>query len=649
MKDVKLISNQILDLTEEAISYQRQKESFLASFDTLFKNYQAGKLKYFEYEKEQKKLLGDKSKEGRLNEYNAYIFGLLKKIETLNQQLFYSAYNDTAYKNIAPDMHAHFKFPEMVKVEVKPKKELEKEIIREIEKPQIVAKPHPVKDLKLEEVKKPIVKTLDVAKELEKVAAEEKKMQELVKEEKKAVVETKDLLEEKPIEKPVEIKKKTVIEKVLAKAKPKVPPIEAPSPKKAAEAVMEKLKAPKKTWLDKAIDTFKPGPMSKYRAAGKEGISFGKFFSFDIIRIIRERSKPTGAIGKETKVGASMTRLETSRRREAAPDLVRADIEKITATALTEEAKRIRSILERRKALGLYKPTFFGALANIFSKRISLFLLDQFPDAFKSLYRQLRLANVKILSNTYINMMVLGITLNVFLAFIIFPIVFASQGLPGAAVAARTFFMLFIVAGLTAGAFFYYPAMKAKNRRRSINSNMPFAINHMAAVASSGVSPNRMFKLLAESKEYAEISNELDKIVNYMEIFGYDILTAVKSVSDLTPSPQFKEFFDGMISTTQSGGDIKNYLTQKADEAMSNYKLERKKYTETISTYSDVYTGILIAAPLFFVATLALVSMLGGKLGDTDVNTVIVIGTYMVIPFLNILFIGFLEYSQPEV
>ena len=131
--------------------------------------------------------------------------------------------------------------------------------------------------------------------------------------------------------------------------------------------------------------------------------------------------------------------------------------------------------------------------------------------------------------------------------------------------------------------------------------------------------------------------------------FGYDILTALRAVALVTPSQQFKEFIDGFVSTIETGGDIKEFLTQKSQEALLNYRLERQKYVESLGTYSDIYTGVLIAAPLFFVVALSLVSVLGGKIGGVSVNTIITIGTYLVIPAMNILFIIFLELNQPEI
>ena len=103
-----------------------------------------------------------------------------------------------------------------------------------------------------------------------------------------------------------------------------------------------------------------------------------------------------------------------------------------------------------------------------------------------------------------------------------------------------------------------------------------------------------------------------------------------------------------MKNVLDSIGDLSVYLKQKTADAMLAYELERQKYTETISTYSDIYTGILIAAPLFFIVALSLVSMLGGTIAGLEINTVIVLGAYVVIPALNILFIIFLQVTQPE-
>jgi len=318
-------------------------------------------------------------------------------------------------------------------------------------------------------------------------------------------------------------------------------------------------------------------------------------------------------------------------------------------TAIAEEAERIKKIMEGRSELKVYKPSFLGSISNIAVKKLSYFFITKFPDVFRYLYNALRLANIQMLSNTYVNIMILVSVLSSTLSLIVFFLFFLAIGNPIGMVIGKTIFMTILAVALTIVTFYAYPFAKIKSRRRSIKANLPFAVNHMAAVASSGVSPSRMFALIARSKEYGEITTEMEKVVEFIEIFGYDFVTALRSIASTTPSPDFKDFLDGMVSSIESGSDLKAYMGEKSREAMGNYELERKKFTETVSTYSDVYTGLLIAAPLFFVAALSLVSLLGGAIGGIAVNTLMVLGTYLVIPLLNVLFLVFLEITQPEI
>ena len=111
---------------------------------------------------------------------------------------------------------------------------------------------------------------------------------------------------------------------------------------------------------------------------------------------------------------------------------------------------------------------------------------------------------------------------------------------------------------------------------------------------------------------------------------------------------RFKDVLDGIVNTITSGGDLKEYLNAMADEALTTYKLERQKAVEQIGTYSDIYTTILIAAPLLFFVTLAIIQTMGGELGGISVATISSFGTYLVIPLMNVGFIIFIDAVQPK-
>jgi flagellar protein FlaJ len=170
----------------------------------------------------------------------------------------------------------------------------------------------------------------------------------------------------------------------------------------------------------------------------------------------------------------------------------------------------------------------------------------------------------------------------------------------------------------------------------------------MSAVAGSGTPPINIFKLILESEDYKELGGEIKEILNYVNLFGYNLSTALRSVAAVTPSPRFKELLNGMVSTVETGGNLKNFLNQKAEESLNTYRLERKKYVETLSTYSDVYTGVLIAAPLLFVVTLAIINVIGGSIGGLSVDFLAKVGVFGVIPFMNVAFLLVLDVMQPK-
>ena len=171
----------------------------------------------------------------------------------------------------------------------------------------------------------------------------------------------------------------------------------------------------------------------------------------------------------------------------------------------------------------------------------------------------------------------------------------------------------------------------------------------MAAISSSGVPPEFMFELLAGFKEYGEISNEARKIVRNIKTFGMSSVEAIKNVSERTPSKRFREILMGIVTTVESGGDLNSYLREMAERAMFDYKLEREKYLKTLSTYSDIYTALLVAAPLMMLSLLATMSIIGGSIMGMTVEEVVNIMTFVLMPTLNIFYIAFLHMTYPGV
>jgi len=292
-----------------------------------------------------------------------------------------------------------------------------------------------------------------------------------------------------------------------------------------------------------------------------------------------------------------------------------------------------------------YELNSFAKLSNLFFGNWTLKLIKSYPKLFDKISYSLHLGDIKILSKSYINIAFLS----TFLAGLITLILGSfSLKLDALNILSRIFLLpLFIITIIILG-FYFYPITIASSRKQKIKNDLPFVIMHMSAVAGSGAQPISMFKLITKSKEYRGLESEIKKIVNYVNLFGYNLTTALRSVAMTTPSKDFKDLLVGMVNTIESGGSLKDYLEAKGEEAMVDYRLERKKFVESLSTYSDIYTGVFIAAPLLFFVTLAIIQTMGGSIFGLSVNILSKLGAFVMLPLMNMMFLLFLEMVKPE-
>ena len=312
---------------------------------------------------------------------------------------------------------------------------------------------------------------------------------------------------------------------------------------------------------------------------------------------------------------------------------------KILTPALKAEVEEISKIAVPVRKYKSYTTSTISSLSNLMVRGLSIHLLSAYPDFFRSFYKKLRSAEIPLLSNTYINIMLFFMILSSILSFVISFVIFLVVSSSFLVSLAKSFLVSLVASTLVFLIFYYYPSSLLSEKKKDLRKNLPFAINQMAAIASADLPPLTIFKIVAGKNEYGEVSKELARIVNYVEVFGIDFLVAVKSLASLTPDEFFKDLLQGIILTINSGEKLDGYLKQKANEALNIYKLEIERYNSTVSTLSDIYTAVLIAAPLLMVASMSLMQLIGGSFGGLSIGALMALGTYVAIPALNMLFI----------
>ena len=273
----------------------------------------------------------------------------------------------------------------------------------------------------------------------------------------------------------------------------------------------------------------------------------------------------------------------------------------------------------------------------------------RFPGWLNPIKQEIMKSNLNMLFEVYVGKMITMAIMAFLLTFSFIAAIFALIGMPFELSLASALIASAAVSASILTLYHSYPFHLLTSKKTSIDTNGPFAINHMAAIAASGVPPFVVFKLLSTVPEYGEIANECKRIVRNVDTFGMDMITAIRNVADRTPSQDFRQFLYGMISTIDTGGDLRKYLENSAKDALFVYRLKREKYMQTLATYADFYTAVLIAAPLFFVAVLSIMSLIGGQIFGLSIPDAMRLGIFVMIPLLNSVFIAFIHYTQPSV
>ena len=205
-----------------------------------------------------------------------------------------------------------------------------------------------------------------------------------------------------------------------------------------------------------------------------------------------------------------------------------------------------------------------------------------------------------------------------------------------------------IIAILAYIPFLYWPQMKATDRKILIEAGLPSTASYLSAMSSSGVPPNRLFYSLAgEASVAPEISKESKRITRDIEIFGYDILKALRTASERSPSERFSKFLDGMSATVTSGGDLTFYLSAEAKALMKMKEEETKEFIEQLGVLSEIFMILGVVAPLFFVVIIAILAVISPDV--MLLSVIMVLLTYIIMPILLIVMILLISTISREV
>ena len=328
------------------------------------------------------------------------------------------------------------------------------------------------------------------------------------------------------------------------------------------------------------------------------------------------------------------------------------EIEKQTFDRLREDRKKKEKAAKKPKQK---KTNKYSEISSQFFSKVSKKLLG--TESFKTLERDLIKANLDYAPTGYISMILFTTVLAtiiggfVFLFFLFFNVEATVPFLTRASESInirffKVFWILFLSPIGTFVMMYFYPSMEKKSAESKINLELPFASIHMAAISGSMINPIKIFEIIISTKEYPAIEKEFTKMLNEINVYGSDLVNAMKNSAKNTSSKKLSELLNGLATTINSGGDLVKFFEKRSESLLFEYKIEKEKATKHAESFMDVYISVLIAAPMVIMLLMMMmkISGLGLSASVSAITLVIILGVTM----LNIGFITFLHLKRKE-
>jgi flagellar protein FlaJ len=207
-----------------------------------------------------------------------------------------------------------------------------------------------------------------------------------------------------------------------------------------------------------------------------------------------------------------------------------------------------------------------------------------------------------------------------------------------------TIFSLLVFGGLIYVAFIMYPGLEAGNRQRNIDASLPYAINYVTSMSTAGITPAEVFRLLGDSPIYGQSSVEARYVAREIDIFGRDLIDALRLVSATTPSKRMKEFLQGAMASISSGGNLTQYFRTKSDQYALENRQTQKLFLDTLGLIAESYVTAMVAGTLFLIILQSIMSVLSGDNKPMFLYAIV----YIMIPLGSIAFVIMISSMTPE-
>ena len=264
---------------------------------------------------------------------------------------------------------------------------------------------------------------------------------------------------------------------------------------------------------------------------------------------------------------------------------------------------------------------------------------------FEDLRPQLAKAGIKISLPEYLSMMFFTTGILALFALVIGgTFMILTTGLAGIMIA---FIATIVLSVGSALGFYLYPSIMISSRASQIKDTLPFATMYLSTLAGTGTPLPKIFENLAEVDEYGEVSEEAENIARDINTFGMDVSEALERSANRSPSEDYKELMWGINHVMTTGGSLREFLNQRAQSLMNNYKRRIEEFSEQLSLLVEMYITVVVVGSIIFTSMSAVMSTISQNLTPDQIVAIQIGAIFFGLPLISGMFIILVQGMAP--
>lgn len=266
-------------------------------------------------------------------------------------------------------------------------------------------------------------------------------------------------------------------------------------------------------------------------------------------------------------------------------------------------------------------------------------------DYFEDLRPQLSRAGIEISLPEYLSMMFFSIGLvSLFAITVGGTLLVLATGIMGIFIA----LIVSVVSSLLTGLLFYiYPSILMRSRASKIKDTLPFATMYLATLSGTGTPLPKIFENLSEVDEYGEVSKEAGKIARDINTFGMDVNEALERSANRSPSEDYQELMWGINHVMTTGGSLREFLDERSERLMSDYKRRIEEFSESLSLLVEMYITVVVVGSIIFTSMSAVMSTISQNLTPDQIVAIQIGAIFFGLPLISAMFILLVQGLSP--